>query len=563
MNKKDNDIMKDIIDNDLEDTDLEEVTAEDAVENRDKSVQKKKRFNTKKLRFGTTSVAITAAFVAAVLLLNVIVNGLSARYPLSFDLSEDKVYTMTEDSKAVAESVEEEVNIVVFAGEQLFSQSTVGASSYGVPEYDTMLLEFYNILKQYSTHSDGLVKYTFIDPNQNPTEYASYQQLYEVEAAEILLHTETQSRIISVEDLFSIEYSETDSTTYTFESKVESVLAAAINSLIGGETHTVIALTGHNEDEKLIAALKSLYELNGYLFVEHNLSGSEEFDETGEIMLIAAPQFDYSADQIKRINNWMKNGENYERHLMVYTHLSASCPNLYEMLEVDYKIAVTDQVILETDLERVYSGSYQANAFHTLTDVAETEFTKNSASTAQVFAPFSRRLVTTLGDKDEESAFNIYGLKLNSFPSSSNIMTIEKLNYLEQGGTIDQEQDIHKLSNDSYPLTSMVAYISELYNNTTEKTVRSTVVVCGSPNIGYADNIKQGNFKNEELLLDVFNSMVNAKERVRISTKQYSSDSVYFNARAQLIIGYGVFIIGLPLIIIIICLIVFLRRKNL
>lgn len=529
------------------------------------SVQKKskKRLNTRKLRFGTTSVAITAVFVVAVLLLNIIVNGLSARYPLSIDLSEDKVYTMTDDSKAVAESVKEEVNIVVFAGEQLFSQSTVGASSYGVPEYDTMLLEFYNILKQYASHSNGLVKYSFIDPNQNPTEYASYQQLFEVEAAEILLHTETQSRIIAVEDLFSIEYSETDYESYTFESKVESVLAAAINSLIGGETHTVIALTGHNEDEKLIAALKNLYELNGYLFVEHNLSGSEEFDERGEIMLIAAPQFDYSADQIKRINNWMKNGENYERHLMVYTHLSASCPNLYEMLEVDYKIAVTDQVILETDLERVYSGSYQANAFHTLTDVAQTEFTKNSASTAQVFAPFSRRLVTSLGAKDEESAFNIYGLKLNSFPSSTKIMTIEKLNFLEQGGSIDQDKDLLKLSDDSYPLTSMVAYVSELYNNTTEKTVRSTVVVCGTPNIGYADNIKQGNFKNEELLLDVFNSMVNAKERVRISTKTYSSDSVYFNPRAQLIIGYGVFIIGIPLIIVIICLVVFLRRKNL
>ena len=553
MNMDEKEIM-----NDVQETEAPAPAVEATVQKKSK-----KRFNKRKLRFGTISVVITVAFVIAVFFLNVIVNGLSSLYPLPIDLSEDKVYTMTDDSKAVAESIEDEVNIVVFAGEQLFSQSTVGASSYGVPEYDTMLLEFYNILKQYASHSDGKVKYSFIDPNQNPTEYASYQQLYEVEAAEILLHTDTQSRIIAVEDLFSIEYSETDYESYTFESKVESVLAAAINSLIGGETHTVIALTGHNEDEKLIAALKNLYELNGYLFVEHNLSGSEEFDERGEIMLIAAPQFDYSADQIKRINNWMKNGENYERHLMVYTHLSASCPNLYEMLEVDYKIAVTDQVVLETDLERVYSGSYQANAFHTLTDVAQTEFTKNSASTAQVFAPFSRRLVTSLGDKDEESAFNIYGLKLNSFPDTSRIMTIEKLNYLEQGGSIDQEKDLQKLSADSYPLTSMVAYVSELYNNTTEKTVRSTVVVCGTPNIGYADNIKQGNFKNEELLLDVFNSMVNAKERVRISTKTYSSDSVYFNPRAQLIIGYGVFIIGIPLIIIVICLIVFMRRKNL
>ena len=520
---------------------------------------RKARFNTKKLRFGSMSFALTAVFVVAIVLLNIIVSGLSNMYPLSIDLSEDQVYSMTADSQAVAQSVEEEVNIVIFADEQLFSQSTVGANSYGVPEYDTMLLEFYNILKQYSVHSNGLVKHTYIDPNQSPAEFAEYQQLYEVEAADILLHTATQSRTVAVDDLFTIEYSETDSYTYTFESKVESILASAINSLIGGETHTVIALTGHNEDETLIESLKSLYELNGYIFVEHNLSGSEEFDETGDIMLIAAPQFDYSEDQIKRINNWMKNGENYERHLMVYTHLSADCPNLYEMLEVDYKITVTDQLILETDLERVYSGSYQANAFHTLADVPETEFTENSTSTAQVFAPFSRRLVTSLPDKDEESNFNVYGLELVNFPSSTKVMTIDKL----ESDSIDPEKDLHALGDDSYPLSTMVAYISELYNNTTEKTVRSTVVVCGSPNLAAADNIKQGTFKNEDLLLDVFNSLVDAEDMVRISTKQYSQDSVYFNPRAQLIIGYGVFIVGLPVIIIIICLVVFLRRKNL
>lgn len=549
---------KNIIETDVAETPATECTS--AVKAKS---TKKNRFNTKKLRFGSMSVAVTAVFVVSIVLLNIIVGGLADRYPIALDLSEDQVYTMTADSQAVAESIEQELNIVVFADELIFSQSTVGANSYGVPEYDTMLLELYNILKQYSVHSNGLVKCTYIDPNQSPAEFATYQQLYEVEAADILLHTETQSRTISVDDLFAIEYSETDQYTYIFESKVESVLASAINSLIGGEIRTVIALTGHSEDETLISSLKSLYELNGYQFVEHNLSGSEPFDESGEIMLIAAPQFDYSDDQIKRINNWMKNGENYGRHLMVYTHLSADCPNLYEMLEVDYKISVTNQIVLETDLERVYSGSYQANAFHTLTDVPESEFTKNSAGTAQVFAPFSRRLVTTLGTKDEESAFNIYGLELVNFPSSTKIMTIETLGILEDGGTINQETDMHTLSDDSYPLTTMVAYISELFNNTTQKNVRSTVVVCGSPRIAYSDNIKQGSFNNEDLLLDVANSMVQAKETIRISTKQYSQDSVYFNARTQLILGYGVFIIGIPVIIIIICLIVFLRRKNL
>ena len=48
-----------------------------------------------------------------------------------------------------------------------------------------------------------------------------------------------------------------------------------------------------------------------------------------------------------------------------------------------------------------------------------------------------------------------------------------------------------------------------------------------------------------------------------VSNKSLSADTVTFSGSAQLILGLAVFTVGLPLIILVICLIVFIRRKNL
>ena len=106
------------------------------------------------------------------------------KYPISLDLSADKIYTLSEESVKIAEAIDKDLEIVVFAAESEFSNPTMGAQN-SLPEFDTAMKEFYSALHQYKSHSKDKLTYSFIDPNQEPAKFAAYND-YEVANGDIL-----------------------------------------------------------------------------------------------------------------------------------------------------------------------------------------------------------------------------------------------------------------------------------------------------------------------------------------------------------------------------------------
>lgn len=517
------------------------------------NAKEKKRRNLRKLRYGATSTALTVVVIAAVLILNVIVGVIADRYPISIDLSKDQIFTLSEESVKVAKQITGELEIVVFNNESAIANSTAGSSS-GIAEFDTAMREFYNALRQYRSESGGKVSFSFVDPDQEPTKFAKYSD-YEVEAGDVLFLYEGKSKICSLDDMYNLDTSNYSYYgTYDFESKVEKTLASTIYGLTSGQEHVVQVLAGHEEDSNVISGLKSIYELNGYTFKENIITGSAEFDKDAEIMLIAAPAKDYSAAEIQRIQQWYYNEGNYGRHLMVYVHPTASCPNLYEFLKVEYQIQVEDELILETDLDRVFNY----NAYYAKADVETGELTPNSAGTGNVLTFQARRLTTTLEEKASDGSVNPYGVTITSYPESANLIKLENLT--SQSGSDDTT---YAAAEDEYPLTSMIAHIYAGFNNNTQEAVDGSVVVSGCPYMTYSQITSNNTLKNEELLLDTFNTMVDATDAITVSTKDLTAETVSFSSGAQLGLGIGLFTVGLPIILLVVCLIVFIRRKNL
>lgn len=512
----------------------------------------KKTRNVRRLRYGTASTVLTVVVIVAVLLLNILVSGLADRFPLTWDLSDNKVFTLSEESIQIAESIKNNVEIIVFANEEMFSQSNTG-SSYGVPEYDTAMREFHTALQQYRTRAKDKVSFTFIDPNQNPTAFAKYEK-YDVASGDILFLSGERYKVCSAIDLYELDDSEYYySGTYTFTSKVEKVLASNINSLQSENDRIVQVLVGHEEDAEAIAGLKSLYELNGYTFEEFNITGSAKFNEKAEVMLIPAPAKDYSDAEIKRVREWVTNGQKYGRHLIVFTDYDASCPNLYGMLEADYQIKVTDQLLMETDYNRVQ----QYSSFFPVCDIPVTDYTANSAGTGNVFTPLARRLTTTLkSELSQENAIGDLGIPLTNYPKSAQVISLKDF--------ANQNSDkAVSLKENEYPLTSMIAAILNRYDNNAGAEAYGSVVVSGCPIMAYPEYIQNGTLKNEELLLDTIRSVTGHEDTVTVSNKVLDTDTIEFSTTTQLVVGLGIFTIGVPIIVLVVCLIVFLRRKNL
>ena len=513
-----------------------------------KTNKEKKVRNLRKLRYGTTSTAVTIVVIAAVVLLNVLVGILADRYPISLDLSKDKVFSLSEESVKIAQNVTDDLEIVVFSAESTFSAP--GSTN---DNQETILREFYNALRQYRSESGGHISFTFIDPDQEPEKFAKYSS-YEVQTGDVLLLYGDRNKVCSITDMYTVDtssYYTTGNVSIT-ESKVERVLSSAIYNLTGGKEHIVQVLVGHEEDSNTMAGLKSLYELNGYVFKEMTITGSAAFDEEAEILLIAAPQKDYSDAEIKRVQQWYFNNGNYGRHLMVYVNPTASCPNLYEFLQVEYKIQVTDELLLETDLNRMQSY----NQLYTLCDVPASDLTPNSQSTGKVLTLQARRLTTTLPEKDAEGKNPTYGVLMTSYPESAQLIRLQDYSDQNADGTYSADKN-------AYPLTSMIACVNTGFNSNTQESTEGSVVVSGCPLMAYEQISGDAAYRNEELLLDAVNTMIGADTGISVSNKTLSTDTVSFSDATQLILGMGVFTVGLPLLTLIICLVVFIRRKNL
>ena len=511
----------------------------------------------RRLQYRASFTATIVVAVVLVILLNVIVGVVADRFPITLDISKDKSYTLSKQSIEIAEQVENEIELIIFANKDIFDNP-----STGINELDTTLREFNNALKQYNSHSGGKITYTFIDPSQEPQKFAAYEK-YEVEAGDMLFLAGERHKTVTVydgsysNDLYTIDTSSYSSTgTYAFESYAEKLLASNIYILSGGEEHIIQVLVGHEEDEYVIDGLKGLYELNGYTFEELTITGSKDFNKDANIMLIAAPEKDYSAEEIKRVQEWVYNAGNYGRQLMVFVSPTADCPNLYEFLEVEYQITVTDELILETDYNRIQNYNY----LYTMTDIPSTDYTESAVGTANVFTPLVRRLTTSLPSSLSTDTIGSYAIPLTEYPESAKLTKLESL----QNTDTDTDKDTtYAAAEGDYPLTGMIVHAIDSYNNETQTSVNGRILVSGCSAVAYSSYLQNGNLKNEELLLGTLNKMAGIENAITISAKTFSTEQVTFTNATALIVGLGIFTIGLPLAVLIICLVVFLRRKNL
>lgn len=494
--------------------------------------------NNRKLRLGTTATAFTAIVIAAVMIFNVIVGVLYDRFPLSFDLTSDNTYTLSEQARAVAKNVKQDIEITVFASETSFASPTESTT-----ELNTILRQFYLFSKEYNALSGGNITTKYLDPVNDPTVLTTYSE-YDVAYGSILFRCGEQHRLLNLESLFSYEL-DSYSYEYMYFSKVEEVLSSTVNSICGGKTVTITFLTGHGENTELISKMSSLYQLNGYATetVNFKTASANEIDETTEMLVIAAPTSDYSLDEISRLREWLDNDGNLDRNLFVLCNFECKADtetgrnNLYDFLADDYGITVTDKLIVETNSNNYMPGPN--GEFQPLTLMGSTDLTE---STGAVFMPYTLQL--ELKNGTDASVTGVGNVPLVEFSEDAELVEVDSLG---EGKTKVQKETDN-------------AVIGMAYAVEPQGTVANHVIVSGSYlfplfSAAYVE------YKNEELMLEPVRTTCDLGDAIAISSKDLTTVTLSFteaNARA-----IQIFFVALPVLLILISLIVFFRRRHL
>lgn len=515
----------------------------------------------RRLRHGRLATLLTVGVIVLTVLLNVLFSVISDRVPLSLDLSTNKKYTLSDESIALAKEITKPVEIVVFASEETFSNTQSDDSltfSGGHTQVAEILTEFYNAVKQYGQYSDGKVTVSYVDMNKNPNAVNSYASKYALEEAlqanDILFICDKRVKVANMStDLFTVDYSAYYSSgTLSIESSnVEQALAAKIKAVQSEQAQVLTFFTGHNEDSNTTEGLMKIFELNGYDVEEVNLTRSVDINVNSVCGIIAAPTSDYDVKTIERLRTWLDNDGKEGRNLMVFTDPTADCPNLYEFLEVEYGIEVTDNIIVETDPNRIYAY-YQDNIFGT---VAATDYTASCDGT-DVLAQTIRQIVPSWEEQTDTSSK--YRVDLLTYNDTARLVPFSEFDKMNENSSYTPNQETFDGT-----IVGMTIAVKEGYQNALQQQTITKVAVCGTNTLPYASLVSMSNVHNESLLLDTMNKMTGTVSSVNISSKPMDNTTASFDTTTQIFLGLGLFTIVLPLGLLIAGLIIFLKRRHL
>lgn len=533
-----------------EEESLEEFLSEDAAEEeapeqdgkaKGKKPKKSKR-DSRRFRYGSMATAVTAVVTVLVVVLNVVVSLLADRFPINIDLTQNKLFSLSDNSVEIAKSINKDVQVIVFGSEDLYKNPNMGSDYYQV---EALYKEIYKALQQYTSYSGGKVSVKYEDLNLNPQLATQYTK-YEVTSGDILLLCGDRYQKASFNDMYEIS-GDGYTQAQTVSSKVEVALASRIKNVMRDTVQVITAFVGHEEDEDTVSALKSIYEANGYEFKELNFASSEEIDANTVAGLIVGPTKDFTAEEIERLQKWLDNDGKLDRNLMVFADFQAECKNLYEFLNVEYGLEVTDNLIMETSLTRTfrYSGYYP------YADTADTEFTKDLSGSGNVLIPLTRQIIT---HKENNAENSLYNVPLITSPESAKLMKIK-----DATDENASSEDDKSFAADAYPINGMAAAVKWTYVDNEQ--VKTNVILSGSSQIILAAS--QANVKNENVLISALNAMTGVVDDINVSTKSLERDTITFSDSTTLIVGLGVFTVGIPVIILVICLVVFLKRRHL
>ncbi|MBZ4667772.1 MAG: gliding motility-associatede transport system auxiliary component [Epulopiscium sp.] len=286
----------------------------------------KKKFQ-KHLKYGTNSAIFTIAVVGAVILINLMLSSSKIKW----DLTRDKIYSLSEQGKNALKNVNEEVKILFFA-----------------EPTDSIAMDVNELYENMHNVNDK-ISMEIINPMQNPSLVNEYQitSMYTS-----VVSSDKRTKQVPAYDLIRTNY---ETGEQYFDG--EGALIQAILDVTAEKQTKIYIMEGHGEFQKNsdLSVLSSLLEQKGITVESYSLTGKNKLPDDADILYIIGPQIDYTVDEINLLKDYLNKGG---KMVLAFNHYTEgeNLKNLKELSAI-YGINVQDNIL--TDPVRNYSGDEQ------------------------------------------------------------------------------------------------------------------------------------------------------------------------------------------------------------
>lgn len=463
---------------------------------------------------------IIVLLIAAVLLLNAVALVLSNRYPLAADLTANSAYEIGNETKAVLDTLTDEVTIEVLAGEDSFGG-------------DPYLVQAKHILEQYPRYSSR-VTLRYIDYQSDPSYAAGHADLT-LSEGDVILTAGDRVKQISLTSMFNYAYTASGSLTVE-SSRAEEAVTAGILNVLSGQEVRVGVLTGNGEQEE--PAFTALLVNNNYTLKSVVLSTDDLSDY--DALLLLAPQTDLSEDDVRKLEEYLYHGGEYGRTLFYAASVSQTrLPNLETFLS-EWGVSVGDGSVFETKAER----TYQYQPYYPIADHQSKTYQNILIDgSAPMLMPLSRPLEVLFTSRDGR-----YTETLLAFGESAGVRPS------------DASGDFSAADAQQWgPMPAMVLASSRVYENGAVAR-QSTIVVSGSVSMLEDICLQNSSLCNSTYLVNLLNDLTQREESVVIAPKSLAGKTLGVNTAQVRTLGI-VLVWVLPLAILLAGISVWLYRR--
>lgn len=322
------------------------------------SIQKRRySVSVRQLKRGAYSVGLILLTTAVVVCANLLLKQVPAAYT-EFDVTGERLYSLTEDSYRVMDGLQENITIYVLFTESGMSQDVV------------------QTLRRYEDYSKKQIRVEYVDISANPAFAEQYTDA-SLSPGSLIVVGEKRSKCI---DYTALYLSELSYETFAYETTAydaEGQITSALNYVTMEDMPKVYLLTGHGEADLEESFLSVLSKLN-IEYERLNLLTADGVPEDAAGLIVNAPTADFSADDTEKIRSYLDGGNNA---LFVYGYGREALPNYRSLLEA-YQVTIADGLVVEQNRDYYY----QNNILWLLPEVESDELTA-SVYGRYVFAP--------------------------------------------------------------------------------------------------------------------------------------------------------------------------------
>ena len=292
-----------------------------------KKINVKQSFASRSFKMGGFQTLVMVIVIALVVVLNLIVGKMN----LSVDLSSDKIYTLTEESKELIKGLSDDIIL------------------YYMCQSGNEVEQIEKVLNEYDSLSHVTLE------KKDPVVYPNFAKNYTDEELTgndvIVVNTKTKaSRFVKQAEMITQGYN----STYTATSNtldVEGQITAAIWGVTSRESKKIYLTTGHGEVD-LDSEFENMLEKSNISTDALETKSADKIPEDSDALHLYGPMYDLTDEEYTLISSYMKNGG----RVLLFLNAEAEEQKNLNKLMTEYGIHRVNGYVVDT--QQCYSPAY-------------------------------------------------------------------------------------------------------------------------------------------------------------------------------------------------------------